>query len=312
MTCRCALKKGRCLEHYDNCRVHCPICQPAPTKRKRGRPRKDSVEASRTTARRRTSRIAAPDVGSMREPNEHEGFVQDPPSTTVVSAIQAVWDGTVSSLGRFLRISRLRRNVPPVEVRKQGTKQSMRPDHWKSLVQAVSQVTRRVSLLFCPNDSNTLDQDVGLILAGGSNEIERQKALVECVYDFYTSSKKASIERRALCAVLATAMETRQAVVRVSRGTSAPMSNVMSSACFDRAKQDATSMKEGRALVKKTIRRTRFNHDLVEEALKFLLSEDFINVLSWGVKNVKLSANDVVMLPSLVRRKTRSDMFKEY
>ena len=311
--CRCFLKKGRCHTHPNNCRLHCAICVPPEARRKRGRPRRDSQIGARSSdggpiQRRRTSRTAAPSPGSLKEVDEHVGLVEQVPA--VFSATNAVWDGTsMASLSRFFEQDRIRSSIPSKAIRnRKDAKEHMSIEDWNKLIRAMQKISSKLASALCENDANQLVHDAGLSMAGVSNDT---KPIAAAVFEHYRQSKKASLERRSLAAVLAASLESRRRILNVSRSVQQPLKPI-GSTVFDRALRDSSTMLHGQPLTKTTIRRKRFNEDCVKEALSFLLSEDYVGVLSWGTKKVKLSSNETVQLPSLVRKKSRTIMFKEY
>ena len=79
-----------------------------------------------------------------------------------------------------------------------------------------------------------------------------------------------------------------------------------------KALADSQAILEGLELIKPIQTRARVEEAVVIEAVSWILSPVNVGVLSWGMKNVKLSEQESVTLPCVTRRKTRKHMFDDY
>ena len=83
----------------------------------------------------------------------------------------------------------------------------------------------------------------------------------------------------------------------------------LSGAAYSRARADATSLAEGKALEIVRTERQRFNASVVHGAVDFLLSR--CDVMSWGTRLVECDGM-FHRMPALVRKRQTAKLFEEY
>ena len=76
--------------------------------------------------------------------------------------------------------------------------------------------------------------------------------------------------------------------------------------------QDVRSLLSGEGVHKPKEKRKRFDREVLEEMVKFILSEKNIGALSWGTKEVKLDNIEIIVVPKFIRRRQRNYIYKEY
>jgi len=67
----------------------------------------------------------------------------------------------------------------------------------------------------------------------------------------------------------------------------------------------------GRNIVPLERRYQRYNPQVVRDAVKYILGDRNIQVLSWGTRKVNINGEEVIV-PKLARKKCISNMIKEY
>ena len=60
------------------------------------------------------------------------------------------------------------------------------------------------------------------------------------------------------------------------------------------------------------ISRCRFDENVLHDAVMFILSIDNVSTISWGTKEIKLSNEETITLPSLTRRKSPKHIYEGY
>ena len=78
------------------------------------------------------------------------------------------------------------------------------------------------------------------------------------------------------------------------------------------AAKDFASLQKGESLKKKKTSFSIINDEVLETAVKFILSENNVVAMSYGSRFVKLTKTDIIQLPSLTRKKTRLQMYQDY
>jgi hypothetical protein len=127
--------------------------------------------------------------------------------------------------------------------------------------------------------------------------------------ELYATSKPASVERRVLRAVLIYKLEPVD-LEELGRRPDAHFAT-MNQEAIARARADAQRIKEGQVLKCEPITRARVNDESIKHVVEHILSERNVGFLSWGTKRVQLQ-HETVVLPSMVRRRTRTSMYKAY
>jgi hypothetical protein len=79
-----------------------------------------------------------------------------------------------------------------------------------------------------------------------------------------------------------------------------------------RAYRDYNSMVEGVLLKKAEQSRKRYDDNALTKAVKYMLLPSNVGALSWGTREVRLSQNEVITLPTLVRRVPLDGMYEGY
>ena len=235
----------------------------------------------------RPSRASAPRPGTL---NITDDEIAMPVRRNVVPAITASteWDGaSIATLCRWLDMEHVRNSLPSMDVRNRpDAKKHISTQDWTKLIRAAVKMIRKILPALCKHDAKTLEYDVGRALSGSTTDTT---SVVATLYTLYNNSKNASLEKRGFGAVLSSALNSRRLVMKTGVDVDVPLVKGFGSTQLARGLRDATTIQAGKALTKTIIRRKRFDENIVREALLFLLSEDFIGVLSWGVKKVKLT-----------------------
>jgi len=124
------------------------------------------------------------------------------------------------------------------------------------------------------------------------------------------AAPRGSIQRRVARAILTegASKQLQQALVRqfdnkisLSAGASAI-----------KAYEDYETMASGRILENGRHSRSRIAEDKVKSAVKFVLAPSNTSALSWGTREVRLSPDETITLPLLVRRMQVKDLYERY
>ena len=122
------------------------------------------------------------------------------------------------------------------------------------------------------------------------------------------SSQKRSIERRICRAIL------------YKGTTKSELENLLEKHGFTfatgrlrkAAKSDFETLKAGHKLSTRTQGHCRVSLVVLEKAVSFILSEHNVVARSYGTITVKLSQREIIEIPCLMRKKTRSDIYRDY
>lgn len=86
----------------------------------------------------------------------------------------------------------------------------------------------------------------------------------------------------------------------------------LGSSTREQAYQDFKRLANGEVLHRPIIRRIMFKHEVLEAALRFILSSKYLMPLSWGKQKIRLSPTEEVELPLLVRCQPECRIYEDY
>ena len=120
---------------------------------------------------------------------------------------------------------------------------------------------------------------------------------IQSIQTLLEVSKKGSLERRVIAAVI---LHVFGKALRLSRRI------------HTTAKNDLRILQSGEILAVTAKTRLRKDKGAIETAVNFMLSSSSVQLLSWGVQTVKLSKNEKILLPKLVRKAPRQILWETY
>lgn len=232
------------------------------------------------------------------------------------------------------------RSLPRAADRKAGTVAES-SSGWSTLVQSVLKASKAVAEALYPGNVPQLLRAVALKILGREKpEVELERA-AESIARVMIKARKASLEKRVLRAVLTKGFSDK-ILLKVGERIMEEMGEDGASdddeqhqlpwgkekkgrkwkkqanplplrgSSKQKAYQDYNALAEGARIESLKRRLARFNEINVLNAVKFILQPKMVGALSWGVKQVCLSADETVELPKLVRRVSLTDMYKSY
>jgi len=212
---------------------------------------------------------------------------------------------------RELPSKQLRESSPNIEAHN-------KPKYRRLVTLGYKMIDQLISTL-CPGPSkHHLFKDVYKILAKSMDENvditdlrtseEKYKKLSTALCLCTKSSKRNSIERRVCRAILykGTTKQQLNGILNQHNFTFAL------GEARARAREDFDSLLNGESLYKAKKSYSIICDEVLQKAVKFILSENNVVSISYGTKKVKLSKYEIIELPSLTRKRSMHDIFKAY
>ena len=178
---------------------------------------------------------------------------------------------------------------------------------WSTMVQSVHAAAVRCAEILYPANSDSL-LEVATILAQSSSTITKNDDRVtENTIMIMNGSKKRSIQACVARAFLVKGLPGH-------RIQSLKRDNVftLGGSSLHQARTDFKMMETGMSLCIPPITRNRFDKQVLHETVMFILSKDNVTPISWGTKQIKLTDEETVTLPSLIRRNSPRHMYENY
>ena len=214
----------------------------------------------------------------------------------------------------------MKRELPSKELRENSPNiEAHNKPKYRRLVTLGYKMTDQLISTLCPgpskhhlfkdvlkNLSKSMDQNVDTTDSRTSEEKYKQLSTALCLCT--KNSKRNSIERRVCRAIL-------------YKGTIKPQLNVLLNQhnfkfalgkARARAREDFDSLLNGESLYKPKRSYSLICDEVLQKAVKFILSENNVVSISYGTKKVKLSKYEIIELPSLTRKRSMHDIFKAY
>ena len=144
------------------------------------------------------------------------------------------------------------------------------------------------------------------VIAKGSRDLkhdanentEHENIVSTKLRELYDKATRRSIERRTIGAAI---MHLKPEIgVKMPKDTT------------KQRNEDLLRILDKGSIQKNTVRREKKSKDVVQSAVEFILSQDNVQILSWGNRSVRLSQTDSVELPKVIRRKLLSQIWSEY
>ena len=143
--------------------------------------------------------------------------------------------------------------------------------------------------------------------ARGNSAKSQGSALFSTVVELYDSVGQRSIERRVLRAVLVKGLTLPQLSSQPGKAKS-----LVGGDARARGYDDFDTMAAGDSLARGRKSYSRFSDEQLTGAVNALLSPDNISPLSYGVRNVKLAADETITLPVLQAKQSVKQAYKCY
>lgn len=79
-----------------------------------------------------------------------------------------------------------------------------------------------------------------------------------------------------------------------------------------RSYNDYNALSTGKVLEKTSITHCRMDNNVLQDAVKFILSDDYCAVTSWGTRMIRFANNEIAILPKVIRKHSRPATFESY
>ncbi|GBG24416.1 Hypothetical Protein FCC1311_006342 [Hondaea fermentalgiana] len=199
-----------------------------------------------------------------------------------------------------------RKKLPSKEDREKG-QLALDSDRLRALVNTLAaSITYSAGLLY-PGNPSTLQAEVGRKLLRQQDKHRELESLVAALTTVIKAAPKGSVQGRVARAILIKgASSKRVSELRASKTVSFGGSTVQ------RAYQDFNACANGEVVAKSKCRRSNFDEDLVRRAVRFLISPENVSGVPWALREVRLSAHEVVQIPVFFRIKSLKAIYEDY
>lgn len=196
-------------------------------------------------------------------------------------------------------------NLPSIAVRKELDDPSDIPRFQVVVNIAISYIERVCSVLFPANPTALLELvwDKCHRVSAEVSPLERDMILT------MQKLPRRSIERRTLGAILANSMtqkKLRLLCMSVTENEIAPKSTT-----FARMKKDCSRLASGGILSLDVKFARKFDKDVAEKAVKYILSIENTQIIAWGERNI-IVGNQKIVLPKITRKRIAKYMHDGY
>jgi hypothetical protein len=202
----------------------------------------------------------------------------------------------INSLTNCFGLEKLRKMFPNDNIRTGKQKQSYDPkkSSWRALRSAFIQAVKKVGSLMYPADPGKLIRDgFGVLMKQEDIYSQSEKAKTEFIKKMYDilpmilkKQKKGTPEYRVARALFQEAIP-----YNVSKALLNKNDITLSGWGRVQATEDLELLKLGGRLIKANIFHSRYDENVAIEAVKFILSERYCGLISWGQKHIKLDAS---------------------
>ncbi|GBG24245.1 Hypothetical Protein FCC1311_004632 [Hondaea fermentalgiana] len=186
------------------------------------------------------------------------------------------------------------------------------PAGWKAMEDMLQESIVTIAKTLCPANAMDLVYDVAakILKQNAQTEVSTRKEIrnvTNALATIIEKSPRRTVQRRVAHAVLVKGLQLKTITqLRDEKGFT------LGSSTREKAYLDFRRMASGEILQRSVISRTTFNADGLEEAVRFLLSEENLSKLSWSNHTIHLSARESVELPVLIRRKPECQIYGSY
>jgi len=140
------------------------------------------------------------------------------------------------------------------------------------------------------------------------SEEEKLSTVIKTLCDWSNKSRKISIERRVIRAVINESFLTHEiASFKQCHGLKQGTGQAV-----QQARTDGIELSHGRKLKIKVIKRQFRNDTTINKCVNFILSDDNVASVAWGSKRILLQSSGELLLPKLTRKTTIKDMYDRY
>ena len=195
---------------------------------------------------------------------------------------------------------------------------------WNGMVNLTTMCCKQVLSIICPGPSKVKLREHMIRYLIRSEKIhtknhtknvrdykERYNFLVKSLFDSLKVSKKGSIQRRFLRALIVQGIPTQKDLrLCCINNSHADLSNGHNKAQALIDIKKLMSMTDD--IIPQKFSRKRYKDEAIEHAVKFILSEDHVRTLSWGSMDKFVSPTETIVLPKLQRLTTRKMMWESY
>jgi hypothetical protein len=182
-----------------------------------------------------------------------------------------------------------------------------KPQAWSAMRQSIMDMTIKGCEIVYPKNSQALLHDVATSLKGEVPESKLFEKLLTTLINAYDASPAKSAQWRLARSVLVKGLPRKYRKELSSAGRLK-----ISGSAQTRAWKDMGLILEGCELIKSMASRRKVDEEIVKDCVAWILTQENVCVFSWGVKHVRLSENEVVILPRVTRRKLIVHLYKDY
>ena len=196
-----------------------------------------------------------------------------------------------------------------------GEKELSKADHtgYVRTVRALEQILEKAAKILYPGNHEQLMQSCGekipkVTIRGGKSPVEKSgQKLIDLISSLIADPDipALSAEGLTLRAVLVKCLSGKHLKELSKKGIPG-----LSKCGIDKAYKSLKLLQETGEISQKKQHRKRLEDEVVEELVKFILSDDNVRALSWGTKTVKLDCREEHTIPRFVRKKPMKQIYK--
>lgn len=296
---------------FANCNCHikgCPVCGQCPKHDCTHDGISLSAKASRKRGRQpgKLKRITPNKRQAAMNVNYREGSMQELLHRSISDCMgsQAVKAcKKVSEIGKVLELGESYiSHFPSLETRKKET--NLRSiDRHTAMVQFTTRAFQKICEIVYPGNPSALQEAVL------KKETSDEESLKENIARVAVSLPRQSVERRSLFAILA-GNTKRKELSELTKATSSGKF-VTNSEAYTFMVRDYEALRETQQLKAETRSCARYDRSVVEKAVRFILSPQNAQILSWGEMKTMVGSKEVC-LPKVTRKKIAKYIWNDY
>ena len=192
---------------------------------------------------------------------------------------------------------------------------------WQGLINMSSKCVDQTLRAICPGPSRTnLKLDIAKKIIKNdeigegthNNKPNYEKITQKVIHTLFTmlkNSKHATIEKRILRSIVA---KTFKRGMVQSKCNEYGLMDFTSGSIVAKINEDYESLMNGITLQKKVQTKSRINHQIITEAVSYILHKDHIITTSWGEREYELSKDEKITLPRLCRKQSPLNLWNSY
>ena len=243
------------------------------------------------------------DMSSLMLPDDSfdESFEFNTTKMTVLNI------SNVNDIFRFFHLSKSSQScLPSIRDREECYNlKTTNPKKWSALISTSSNCIDQLLNTLCPGPSQAeLRKVVARRIQKSLNcteNIDHKKVLdrmLQTIFGCLKVSKKGSIERRILRAIIVKALK-RNTIQSYCKENS--MNDITSGSVRIQTNNDISNLMNGEPLLKREQTRSKVSDDTIRTIVAFILHRDHVVPTAWGERTYELSSNESVTLPRLYR-----------